>query len=156
MKTEPLRADSITAAMGNTIYPAPFAAVVEGRTKRKLGEQYGLDNFGVNLTTLEPGAASALMHHHSKQDEFIYILEGSPTLRLGDEEFVMRAGTCCGFKAGSGVPHQLVNRSAEPVSYLEIGDRTVGDQAEFPHDDLKASQTENGRWLLTRKNGEPY
>ena len=59
-----------------TNYPAPFAARVAGRDKRSLGDLFGLRNFGVNLTRLAPGAASSLHHRHSRQDEFIYVLEG--------------------------------------------------------------------------------
>jgi uncharacterized cupin superfamily protein len=91
--------------MGKTIYPQPYAALVEGRLKRKLGEYFGLTNFGVNLTHLAPGAISALAHHHSKQDEFIFILEGTLTLVLGKEEFVLNPGDCYGFKAGTGIAH---------------------------------------------------
>lgn len=36
---------------------------------------FELTNFGVNLTHLEPGGISALLHSHEKQDEFVYMLE---------------------------------------------------------------------------------
>jgi uncharacterized cupin superfamily protein len=152
----PIFAESIPAREKKTIYPPPYASLVEGRVKRKLGDFFGLTNFGVNLTRLLPGSISALLHHHSKQDEFIYILEETPTLTLGDQEFVLKPGDCCGFKAGNGLAHQLVNRSDEPVTYLEIGDRTAGDEAEYPNDDLKATQLPNGEWALTHKDGRPY
>lgn len=139
-----------------TSYPAPFAALVEGRIKRKLGDYFGLKNFGVNLTELRPGAISALVHHHSKQDEFIYVLEGHPTLVLGDEENLLRPGDCYGFKAGSGIGSQLINRSSESVLYLEIGDRSVGDEVIYPKDDLKAVQLADGCWLFSHKDGRPY
>jgi uncharacterized cupin superfamily protein len=61
-------------------YPEPFASRMAGRVKRPLGDLFGLGNFGVNLTTLAPGAVSSLRHAHSRQDEFVYILEGEPTL----------------------------------------------------------------------------
>lgn len=61
-----------------------------------------------------------------------------------------------GFKAGTGVAHQLVNRSAVPAIYIEIGDRTEGDEVEYPQDDLKATQLANGVWALTHKDGRPY
>ena len=61
-------------------YPAPFMPRVAGREKRQLGDVFGLKNFGVNLTRLAPKAQSALRHAHEKQDEFVYILEGNPTL----------------------------------------------------------------------------
>ncbi len=152
----PISAKSIPAQMGKTIYPEPYAALVEGRLKRKLGEFFGLTNFGINLTDLAPGAISALAHSHSLQDEFIFVLEGTPTLVLGKEEYTLHPGDCYGLKAGTGIAHQLVNRSQENVTYLEIGDRTAGDQVEYPNDDLKATQLTNGRWTLTHKDGRPY
>ena len=156
MTQSPLPAASVPAAEKQTIYPQPYASLVEGRTKRKLGEFFGLARFGINLTHLSPGAVSALLHHHSRQDEFIYILEGTPTLVLGEREYVLSPGDCFGFKAGTGVAHQLVNKSGEPVVYIEIGDRTEGDEVEYPNDDLKATQLSDGKWKLTHKDGRPY
>ncbi len=156
MNQSPISAESIPAKMGQTIYPEPYAAMVKGRLKRKLGEVFGLTNFGVNLTHLSPGAMSALAHSHSKQDEFIFVLEGTPTLVLGEEEFVLNPGDCYGLKAGTGIAHQLVNRSEEIATYLEIGDRTEGDEVEYPNEDLKATQLANGTWALTHKDGRAY
>jgi uncharacterized cupin superfamily protein len=142
--------------MGQTIYPAPFAERVEGRLKRKLGEIFGLTNFGVNLTNLSPGAVSALAHSHSKQDEFIFVLEGTVSLVLGTQEFTLHGGDCYGFKAGTSIAHQLINRSQETATYLEIGDRTPGDEVKYPNDDLKATQLTNGQWVIAHKDGRPY
>jgi len=156
MNSEPILAIDVPVLSRKTIYPAPFAAQVNGRIKHRLGDHFALANVGINLTELEPGAVSALFHHHSKQDEFIFVVSGSPTLILGDREFVLNAGDCCGFKAGTGVGHQLTNRSPHKVQYLEIGDRTPGDYAEYPRDDLKFTQSETGVWLLTHKDGTLY
>jgi uncharacterized cupin superfamily protein len=152
----PIAAISVEARRGQTIYPAPFAQVVAGRTKRKLGDLFGLTNFGVNLTHLDPGAASALFHSHATQDEFIYVLEGTLTVLVGENDHVLSPGDCMGFKAGTGVGHQLVNRSSQPASYLEIGDRTAGDLVVYPRDDLAASMDANGAWVLAHKDGTPY
>jgi uncharacterized cupin superfamily protein len=135
-------------------YPEPFASRFHGRTKRPLGELFGLKNFGVNLTTLQPGAISALQHQHSKQDEFIYILDGELVLVSGTNEWIMRAGWCVGFPA-SGASHHLENRSSRPASYLEVGDRSAGDLVSYPADDLVAV-LDQGQWRFTRKNGERY
>lgn len=135
-------------------YPEPFASRMKGRAKRPLGDLFGLLNFGVNLTVLEPGAVSALQHRHTLQDEFVYILEGEATLVTGDVETVLTAGMCAGFKAG-GVSHNLENRSDAPVLYLEVGDRTKGDEATYPADDLVAVAGPNG-WIFTHKDGSPY
>lgn len=135
-------------------YPEPFASRMKGRTKRPLGDLFGLSNFGVNLTALAPGAVSALQHRHTLQDEFVYLLEGEAVLVTGDVETVLTAGMCAGFKAG-GTSHHLENRSDAPVLYLEIGDRTKGDEAAYPADDLVAVAGPNG-WIFTHKDGSPY
>ncbi|WP_456445802.1 cupin domain-containing protein [Thiolapillus sp.] len=152
----PLSAPEVPLPTRCTSYPPPFDRLVAGRYKRKLGDHFSLKNFGVNLTTLEPGAVSALAHHHTLQDEFIYVLEGHPTLILGGQEHRLEPGDCCGFPAGRGIAAQLVNHSEHPASFLEIGDRTAGDEAVYPHDDLKAIQSSDGGWRFTHKDGRPY
>jgi uncharacterized cupin superfamily protein len=127
-----------------------------GREKRPLGDLFGLRNFGVNLTRLEPGAVSALRHAHSRQDEFVYILEGEPTLVTNAGETPLRPGMCAGFRAGSGDAHHLVNRGTGYVVYLEVGDRTPGDAASYPDDDLQAVVGSDGKWRFTRKDGTGY
>ncbi len=135
-------------------YPEPFFSRMGRRTKRPLGDLFGLKNFGVNLTTLAPGGESALMHRHSKQDEFVYIVDGVATLRTETGELELRPGMCAGFPA-AGEAHHLVNRTDAPVTYLEIGDRTPGDEGVYPEDDIAAAMTPEG-WRFTRKDGTPY
>jgi uncharacterized cupin superfamily protein len=138
-----------------SVYPEPFASRMEGRSKRQLGEVFRLSNFGVNLTTLAPGGSSALRHAHTKQDEFVYILSGSPTLHTNEGKTRLTPGMCAGFRAGSGDAHRLLNETQEEVVYLEVGDRTAGDEANYPDDDIQALLVE-GKWMFTNKNGAPY
>lgn len=79
-------------------YPEPLASQMQGREKRPLGDLFGLTNFGVNLTTLAPGAVSALRHAHTTQDEFIYILQGHPTLHTDEGRYRLSPGMCAGFQ----------------------------------------------------------
>jgi uncharacterized cupin superfamily protein len=136
-------------------YPEPFFSRMHGRLKKPLGDLFGLTNFGVNLTTLAPKALSALRHAHSKQDEFVYILRGTPTLVTDEGRTRLSPGMCAGFKAGTGNGHHLVNETNEDVVYLEVGDRTPGDEASYPDDDLKAKLVE-GKWGFLHKDGTPY
>jgi len=136
-------------------YPEPFASQMAGRRKHPLGDLFGLTNFGVNLTRLLPGGVSALRHAHTKQDEFVYILQGHPTLHTDEGRTRMSPGMCAGFKAGSGNGHHLLNETGEDVLYLEVGDRTPGDEGSYPDDDLKAVMVD-GRWKFTHKDDSPY
>lgn len=136
-------------------YPEPFASRMDGREKRPVGDFFGLSNFGVNQTQLLPGASSSLRHAHSRQDEFIYILQGHPVLLTDAGETQLNPGMCAGFKAGTGNGHQLLNRTDTDVIYLEVGDRSAGDSAVYPDDDLQAVLIE-GRWRFLHKDGSPY
>lgn len=138
-----------------SLYPEPFASRMKKKIKRQLGDQFGIKKYGVNLTILEPGGESALLHHHRKQEEFVYILSGNPTLITSEGEYEMAPGDCVGF-IPEGPAHQLVNRTNELVQFLEVGDRDPQDEVTYPNDDLVAKRGEGNTWIITRKNGEPY
>ncbi|MCB9642719.1 MAG: cupin domain-containing protein [Myxococcales bacterium] len=138
-----------------SMYPAPFAKLTEGREKRVLGDAFGLTNFGVNFVTLAPHSVSALRHAHQKQDEFVYILQGYPTLQTDQGDTPLSPGMCAGFRAGTGDAHRLINQTDEDVVYLEIGDRSEGDGVHYPDDDIQAKFLE-GAWRFFHKDGTPY
>jgi uncharacterized cupin superfamily protein len=150
------RAAEVEPRIG-TNYPEPFRARVAGRAKRALGDLFGLDQFGVNLTELAPGASSALRHWHSDEDELVYILDGEIMLITDAGEEVLRPGDVVGFKAGVADGHHLVNRTDKPVRYLEIGSRRLEvDRAFYPDDDLEVRPDGTKRRRLFHKDGTPY
>ena len=146
-----IRAADAPARTRPSNYPPDLAAKIGAREKRPLGDLFGLRNFGVNLTRLPPGAASALRHAHALQDEFIYVLEGEPTLGTDAEATQLSPGMCAGFRAGTGDAHHLVNRSGADVLYLEIGDRTPGESVAYPDDDLRYESGPDGRGTRARR-----
>jgi uncharacterized cupin superfamily protein len=138
-----------------SFYPAEFQAGCRGRHKQPLGNAVGLTQFGVNISRIEPGQASALRHWHEQEDEFIFMLEGELVLVEDDGETVLKPGNAAGFKAGSGNGHQLINRSMRDAIYLEVGSRAKSECVHYPDVDLEMVRDENGRRCL-HKNGEPY
>lgn len=156
MKPVAVTAIEVAPRAKPSVYPEPFYSRMLGREKRTLGDLFGLANFGVNLTRLKPGGSSALRHAHTKQDEFIYIISGDAVLITDAGETQLKPGMCAGFKAGTGDAHHLVNRSNSDVIYLEVGDRTPGDEANYPDDDLQAAAQPGGGWQFRHKDGRPY
>ncbi|HEY1382577.1 MAG TPA: cupin domain-containing protein [Dongiaceae bacterium] len=150
-----IKADQVPPRTKPSNYPEPFFSRMLKREKRQLGDVFGLKNFGVNLTKLAPGGESALLHRHSRQDEFIYILQGEPTLVTDRGEIELSPGMCAGFPA-MGIAHQLVNRTQHDVLVLEVGDRTPGDEGSYPKDDIQAALGPDGKWLFRHKDGRPY
>ncbi len=139
-------------------YPAPYDKHCAGRSKQTLGDAGGLTQFGVNLTRLAPGAASAHKHWHKNEDELVYILEGEAVLVEDDGETVLRAGGVATFKAGVENGHMLVNRSDKDAVFLEVGTRADEEVSSYtnPDVDLKMVKAASGSWVAYKKNGEAH
>jgi len=138
-----------------TGYPEPFRRAVEGRWRKRLGNAVGLDQFGVNLTTLKPGAWSSQRHWHTAEDELIYVLEGELMLCENGGETVLKPGDAAGWKANTPNGHYLINRLNRDAVYLEIGTRAAREKVEYPDIDMKLERDENGVRYM-RKSGELY
>jgi len=136
-------------------YPEPFRQVTVGRERKRLGNAVGLDQFGVNLTTLKPGAASSQRHWHENEDELVYVLEGEVVLVEDGGETVLRPGDAAGWKCGVANGHCLINRTDRNAVFLEIGTRAKRERAHYSDIDMRVERDENGA-RYTHKNGEPY
>lgn len=149
-----VEADSVEERRG-TIYPKPYDAGFEKRIKRALGDVFGMNQFGVNLVTLEPGAMSSQRHWHAREDEFVYVLDGVITLVTDEGEAALSPGMAAGFPAGEQNGHHLINRTEASARYLEVGTRSPDDEVDYPDVDMKARK-KDGRWSLTRKDGTSF
>jgi uncharacterized cupin superfamily protein len=136
-------------------YPEPYRQVTIGRERQRLGNAVGLDQFGVNLSRLKPGAQSSQRPWHANEDEFVYILEGEVVLHEDGGEIVLRAGDAAGWKAGVANGHCLINRSAQDVVFIEVGTRSNHERVDYPDIDMKVVRDDDGM-RYTHKNGEPF
>jgi uncharacterized cupin superfamily protein len=139
----------------SSAYPAEYRKVVDGRARRRLGDAVGLTQFGVNLTTLKPGAATSLRHWHANEDELVYVLAGELVLVEDEGETVLRAGDAAGWKAGVRNGHHLINRTGREAVLLEIGSRSPREHSEYSDVDMIFDKDEHGA-RITRRSGEPY
>jgi uncharacterized cupin superfamily protein len=138
-----------------TGYPAPFKNAVEGRSRKRLARHAGLAQFGVNVCTLKPGAASSQRHWHEEEDELVYVLQGEVALCEDEGEIVLKAGDCAAWKRGVTNGHCLVNRSDRDTVFIEVGTRAAADRAFYSDIDMMVVRDEKGA-RYTKKNGEPY
>lgn len=136
-------------------YPAPHNVPCLPRIKHLLGEQFGLDQFGVNLAILPAGSWSSQRHWHEKEDEFIYVLEGEVVLADDSGEHVLTPGICAGFKAGNGNGHCLKNLTDRRVVYLEVGSRKENERAHYSDIDMIV-ENKSGQYVFTRKDGSLF
>ncbi len=137
------------------MYPDPFWQAVVGRERKRLGNAAGLSQFGVNLTTLKPGAWSSQRHWHRNEDEFIYVLSGEIVMAEDGGETVLRPGDAAGFKADSGNGHCLINRTDRDAVYIEVGTRSVDERVVYSDIDMVLERDKDGSRYM-RKSGERY
>ena len=138
-----------------SIYPEPYAAMVEGRSSLRLGDAGGLTQYGVNLVMLEPGAISSLRHWHQNEDEFVWVVEGECILVEDQGETLMRPGDCAAFPANTPNGHQFLNRSDRVAKFLVVGTRAPTEVAVYSDVDLRV-QIAGGKAEFTYKDGTPF
>jgi len=138
-------------------YPAPFDTPCFKRHRIALGDAGGLAQFGAHMLTLEPGVWSSQRHHHSAEDEFVYILSGMPTFIDNDGEQILQPGDCTAHPAGDGNAHHMINRTDKDVVYLVIGSRNPEqDNGVYPDINLAIPANGTPDRVFTRKDGTPY
>lgn len=150
-----IRARDVEARVG-TSYPEPFRENVKTRSKRILGDLFGLQNYGVNLVDLAPGSWSSQRHWHTHEDEFVYVVSGQLTLVTDEGEQVLTPGMVAGFPAGRSNGHHLINKSDAVASFLEIGDRIPEDECYYPDIDMQLVSDGKGGRVFTHRDGTPY
>lgn len=138
-----------------SIYPAPYAAMMAGRSSLRLGEAGGLTQFGVNIVTLEPGALSSLRHWHRAEDEFVMMLEGTCIMVTDAGEAEMQAGDCAAFPAGLADGHHFINRSAGVARFLVVGSKASHEVATYSDVDLTV-EIADGKATFRHKDGTDY
>lgn len=97
-----------------------FAIRYRHLTSAAVGENY---HVGFAVEELEPGKQSVPAHYHMLEEEHVYVLEGSLTLRLGEERHAMKAGDYACFPAGQRAGHCLINESDKVCRYIIVGER---------------------------------
>jgi uncharacterized cupin superfamily protein len=138
-----------------SIYPAPYAAQMEGRSSLRLGDLGGLSQFGANLVILAPGARSSLRHWHQNEDEFVMVTEGECTLVQDAGPVLMRAGDCAAFPAGVPDGHHFINHTGAEARFLVVGTRARSEVATYSDVDLVVHLAD-GKAVFTRKDGQPH
>ena len=146
----------IQARIGST-YPAPFDEPCKTRTGLGLSDASGLTQFGAHLITLAPGAWSSQRHHHSHEDEIVYIISGHPTLFEGGDPVPLSPGDVTAHPMGDGIGHHMKNETEEDVLFLVIGGRNPEtDSGVYPDIDLDLPANGTPSRVFQRKDGTPY
>ena len=103
------------------------------RFRRKpLGAVAGGRKLGCSLYEVLPGCRSWPYHYHWGNEEAIYVLEGSGTLRIAGQEVPIAKGDYVALPAGPAGAHQVMNSSHEPLRYLCFSTMIEPDVVVYP------------------------
>jgi uncharacterized cupin superfamily protein len=111
-----------------------------------LGRPVGLTRTGVNITRIPPGMRTSFPHAHSDEEEFLYVLEGTPDVWLDGELHRLGPGDIVGFPPGTGVAHTVINDTSSDVKLFVVGEhRPGGDRVFYPRNPERNAQLDAAR-----------
>jgi len=138
-----LKRDEIEAMQGldKTHFLNPNAR----RINKSLGDAVGLTGLGIHLIEVEPGCETTEFHVHHYEDEAVYVLAGTATATIGDEEHAIGPGDFVGYRKG-GLPHTIVNTGDEVLRCLVVGQRLDHDVGDYPRKSLRIWRNQGLPW----------
>ena len=115
----------------------------------RLAKHVGSDRLAANLYELEPGAVVSPLHFHHRNEELLFVLSGTPTLRRSDDDVRdLAPGEVVAFPAGPAGRHQILNRSVDPARVLICATNELPEVAEQPESQILAIATSTGLRLV--------
>lgn len=102
--------------------------------RKQLGAPAGGRMLGCSLFRLAPGKTAYPAHTHFGNEEAVYVLAGTGSMRLGDERVPVSAGDYIAMPA-AGPAHQLINDSDVPLEYLCISTMAHPEVVYYPDSD---------------------
>jgi uncharacterized cupin superfamily protein len=121
----------------------PHRRAAFGRKRTwELSDAGGLTQFGAYLQVLDPGARTSDRHWHEREDEFLYVVAGTPTVIENDGPHLLQPGDACCWPGGVANAHTVENRSDAPCSIIILGTRVGDDRCHYP--DLGRTQIDEG------------
>jgi uncharacterized cupin superfamily protein len=129
------------------------------RSRRaRIGREVGSALIGCSLWEVPAGEAAYPYHYHYSDEELVIVLAGKPTLRTPDGTRDLDAGEVVRFPLGPDGAHQIINRTAEPITFLAISSSGRPDIVVYPDSDKVGAgerlPREDGAWAFFRRRDE--
>jgi uncharacterized cupin superfamily protein len=92
-----------------------------------IGKLLGLKAIGVHIETLPPGRRTSWPHAESKEEEFAFVIQGTPQVWIDGHVHDLKPGDFVAFPAGTGITHTFINNSNDVCILLAGGEATKPD-----------------------------
>ncbi|WP_428945234.1 cupin domain-containing protein [Pantoea sp. FN060301] len=128
----------------NTHYPDSDELMAIGAP---LGRSLGLTRLGIHHIRLLPGRRMSYPHAESAEEEFVYVLEGTPDAWINGEIHPLKPGDAVGFPAGTGLCHTFINNSSEEARFMVVGEANKAENLiHYPLNPVHEATRED-RWV---------
>ena len=94
---------------------------------RPVGRVAGLMKIGIHVQRVPPGHRISWPHAESREEEFVYVLEGEVDAWIDGELHPMKKGDLAAFPSGTGICHTFLNNGTSEATLLVGGE---GDKAD--------------------------
>lgn len=121
------------------------------RANRSLGDATGLTGLGVHIIDVQPGHETTEYHVHAFEDEAVYVLSGTATATIGEDEHAIGPGDFIGYRAG-GLAHTIVNTGTEVLRMIVVGQRLAHDVGDYPRKALRLYRNAGQPWEMVHRD----
>lgn len=113
-----------------------------------VGKLLGLEKIGIHIETLPPGRRTSWPHAESDEEEFAFVISGTPQVWVDGNVYDLVAGDFVAFPAGTGIAHTFLNNSQNDVVLLVGGERSKpGNKINYPlHPERNEEMKKEGRY----------
>ena len=112
-----------------------------------LAKALGLERIGIHHNRLLPGRRTSYPHAESAEEEFVYVLEGTPDVWIDGHLHALKPGDSVAFPAGTGICHTFINNTDHEVRLLVIGE-TLKDENRIRYPKNEAHEAKRpDRWI---------
>jgi uncharacterized cupin superfamily protein len=114
---------------------------------RAIGRAAGLQHIGLHVQRVPPGRRISWPHAESKEEEFVYVLDGELDAWIDGTLHRVNAGDLVAFPAGTGICHTFLNDGEREATLLVGGDANKADnQIFYPHHPQRRAQLAPADW----------
>ena len=107
-------------------YEVPYA---------RIGPLVGAANLGLSIYELAAGQSICPYHYEYPEEEWLLVLEGTPTLRDPDGEHVLEAGDLVCFPSGPEGAHKISNQADGAALVAMVSTKSKTAVAVYPDSD---------------------
>lgn len=140
-----IRSDEIAAMAGTA--KTHFLNPLGKRINKSLGDAAGLTGIGFHLIEVQPGDETTEHHVHYFEDECVFVLSGTATATIGEEDFPIGAGDFIGYRKG-GAAHSIKNTGTELLRCIVAGQRLPHEVCDYPRLGKRLFSSPGMRWNL--------